>query len=91
MTAHSSAYRNARKKVLAEATRCFHCGREISALLPVGHPLKATADHLFPQVRGGPHTVENLVPCCAECNSRKGAKDVNWRTSTVPDDLAKDW
>nr|WP_243895924.1 HNH endonuclease [Paenibacillus sp. F411] len=33
-----------------------------------------TADHIFPESRGGEASLENLVTACSECNSRKGAR-----------------
>ena len=36
--------------------------------------LATTLDHVIPLSRGGPHTKDNLVPCCKSCNSKKGAK-----------------
>jgi 5-methylcytosine-specific restriction endonuclease McrA len=33
-----------------------------------------TVDHIVPLARGGYEIEDNLVPCCASCNSRKGAK-----------------
>lgn len=33
-------------------------------------------DHQIPVSRGGSDDYANLVPCCLECNSRKGAKTV---------------
>jgi 5-methylcytosine-specific restriction endonuclease McrA len=35
---------------------------------------KLTLDHIIPKSRGGGHSVENLVTCCASCNSKKGAR-----------------
>jgi 5-methylcytosine-specific restriction endonuclease McrA len=31
-------------------------------------------DHVIPLIRGGAHSIENLVPSCARCNGSKGAK-----------------
>jgi len=50
---------------------CVYCGREAQ-----------TWDHLVglvkdAQLRGYGHQVGNLVPCCRNCNSKKGSKD--WR------------
>lgn len=33
---------------------------------------KLTLDHFFPISQGGDNVLENLVPCCKSCNSRKG-------------------
>ena len=33
-----------------------------------------TVDHLTPPIRGGAHTVSNIVMACRRCNSRKGRK-----------------
>ncbi len=46
-----------------------------------GHPAE-TWDHLHSLVKkteysGYGHTIRNLVPCCRDCNSRKGGKE--WR------------
>ena len=30
-------------------------------------------DHVIPRANGGGHELDNLVACCAPCNSRKGA------------------
>jgi hypothetical protein len=41
--------------------KCVYCGSEKNLSL----------DHVIPQSRGGPHTVENLATCCKSCNSSK--------------------
>lgn len=33
-----------------------------------------TIDHVIPLSKGGSHTVDNLVPACRSCNSKKSAK-----------------
>jgi 5-methylcytosine-specific restriction endonuclease McrA len=30
-------------------------------------------DHVIPRANGGGHDLDNLVACCAPCNSRKGS------------------
>ena len=35
---------------------------------------KLTLDHVLPKSRGGKNTWENLVACCAKCNSKKDNK-----------------
>lgn len=50
--------------------RCAYCGLSSAEL---GYPLHK--DHVIPISRGDPATVdriENIVPCCKPCNSRKG-------------------
>lgn len=44
---------------------CWYC---LSKL----HPFRTfTIDHERPVSRGGPDDLDNLVPCCKSCNSRK--------------------
>lgn len=44
---------------------CIYCGRRSSDV---------TVDHFIPVSLGGPEVIQNLVACCAECNTRKGAR-----------------
>lgn len=67
-------YRRALAELLANAEACSWCHRPISTALPVGHPLKATADHYVPLSRGGTDDLGNLVPACSGCNNRRGNK-----------------
>ena len=41
---------------------CAYCGGEATQV-----------DHVISRKAGGSHDLENLVACCAPCNSRKGA------------------
>lgn len=43
---------------------CYYCG--------VGGEL--TVDHALPLSRGGTNFIDNLLPACFSCNSKKGAK-----------------
>lgn len=45
--------------------RCVWCGSDAGSL---------TVDHVIPLSNGGLHHVDNLVPACRSCNSRKGAR-----------------
>jgi hypothetical protein len=49
------------------AERCNYCGVELSTL----EAKDQTLDHVHALNNGGPHTVENIVPCCGSCNSSK--------------------
>lgn len=42
--------------------RCAYCGVR---------PRRLTQDHITPVAKGGAHTLQNVVPACALCNSRK--------------------
>ncbi len=43
---------------------CFYCRK----------PGKLTEDHLIPISRGGTDNIDNIVPACQSCNSRKNKK-----------------
>lgn len=56
--------------------RCAYCGGRAE-----------TIDHVVPRSRGGTHTWENCVACCARCNHRKADKllaDLGWPLRTMP-------
>ena len=44
---------------------CQYCGLQSRHL---------TLDHVMPRFRGGQHTWENVVSCCAPCNRRKAGR-----------------
>lgn len=44
--------------------RCAYCQERFDEL---------TRDHVIPLLKGGSHSIENIVPACQSCNSRKGA------------------
>jgi 5-methylcytosine-specific restriction endonuclease McrA len=50
-----------------ERGACFYCLRRIPARV-------LCLDHVVPRVRFGRNSYRNLVSCCLECNSRKGAR-----------------
>lgn len=49
---------------------CWYCGDKL-------HFSAMTIDHVTPRCNGGGHEMDNVVPCCKECNSLKGDLDVN--------------
>jgi 5-methylcytosine-specific restriction endonuclease McrA len=56
--------------------RCAYCGGRAE-----------TIDHVVPRSRGGPHTWQNCVACCAKCNHRKSnhlLSELGWRLRVVP-------
>lgn len=58
-----------------DRTRCGYCGGKAD-----------TIDHVVPRSRGGTHTWDNCVACCASCNHKKADKllgELGW-TLKVP-------
>ncbi len=56
--------------------RCAYCGGKGD-----------TIDHVLPKSRGGKHSWENCVACCARCNARKADRlldDLGWTLSFRP-------
>lgn len=51
---------------------CLCCGQ-------VGPYIEITADHIVPVLHGGSNDISNLQPLCRSCNSRKGAKTIDYR------------
>ena len=52
---------------LALKTFCHWCSRMLTEI-------NRTVDHVVPLIRGGSHSVENMVACCRRCNASKGVK-----------------
>lgn len=79
-----------RNAVLAEfGNTCAFC----TAPLDLSSPKSWTAAALVPAQLGGPSSVvENLVPSCRSCASRKGLRDVvswsDWQASAAPNRVA---
>jgi endonuclease I len=49
--------------IARDGHKCIYC-RAVGAL---------TVDHVVPRYEGGSHAAHNLVACCGECNSLRGA------------------
>lgn len=66
------------KLMLGREDECAYCG-SAGAL---------QWEHIVPQARGGPDTIDNLVRACSRCNQEKGARDpLRWyadRRAEVP-------
>lgn len=52
--------------------RCLACRKRL--------PL--TADHIVPLSKGGSNHISNIQPLCNRCNTRKGAKIINYKGDT---------
>lgn len=62
--------------MLRDRYRCAYCAGRAE-----------TIDHVVPRSRGGTHTWQNCVACCAKCNHRKADKllaELGWRLRVVP-------
>ena len=46
---------------------CSYCGFEMHT------PEEITADHVIPLSKGGASNRSNIVPCCRDCNVKKGS------------------
>lgn len=46
---------------------CHYCEQKF-------RPQELTLDHILPIARGGESSKKNCVPCCKECNTKKGNK-----------------
>lgn len=53
---------------------CLCCGRKEPEI-------KLTRDHVLPLRQGGTNYAENIQGLCGECNSRKGAKHIDYRSA----------
>jgi 5-methylcytosine-specific restriction endonuclease McrA len=45
---------------------------------------KLTVDHVVPLTEGGHDTLDNIVPACGSCNSRKGARSILYMLNRCP-------
>lgn len=46
---------------------CHYCGKKVGADA-------LTMDHVVPVARGGRSVKSNCVPCCKDCNNKKGVE-----------------
>ncbi len=71
--------RLSRKEVfIRDRHRCQYCSK---------HMRKLTLDHVIPRSRGGPHSWENVVSACSDCNHKKAGrtpKEANMRLLRKP-------
>ena len=79
-TAAPSAILRENKILVETECCCAYCGA-------AGH---LHWDHIIPQSRGGPDTIDNQVQACMPCNTSKGARDpFEWYGLERIDDLPR--
>lgn len=57
---------------IKQGNKCLCCGKTNT---------KLTLDHVIPISLGGENTIENAQMLCGSCNSRKGARHIDYRIS----------
>lgn len=78
MGATQTAYKNARKKILASQNICGICGQPVNKKLKWPHPLSPTVDHIRPVSKQGDAVdIGNLQLAHWICNRQKSDKLVN--------------
>jgi len=65
-------YKRNRAVILQHKPDCTYCGKPAD-----------TVDHIVAIMNGGGHDLDNLQPCCAQCNNRKGHREVAQRNQSV--------
>lgn len=50
----------------AQDHRCWYCGKRSKGRL--------TQDHIIPLIKGGSHTLHNVIGACRSCNAKKGTQ-----------------
>lgn len=56
---------------------CYYCNSEFNGFFHL--------DHKIPFSNGGPHSVDNLVPACARCNTLKQSKTAEEFAASISD------
>lgn len=58
--------------------QCPYCSRAMTST--PRRPTSKTLDHVIPLSRGGTHSADNVIVCCASCNTSKGARTLEeWK------------
>lgn len=66
--------------LLRDGPNCYYCGNYTTSIVPDGHPLLRTVEHLIPRSNGGNNQLNNLVISCFTCNNGKdGFSSTPWK------------
>lgn len=69
---NTRAFRVKRAAMIKKSPWCVYCGIQVRDDVRVGHPEKATIDHIHPRGRGGaPMDERNFAVACWKCNRTK--------------------
>jgi 5-methylcytosine-specific restriction endonuclease McrA len=61
-----------------------HCAYCLAPFDPTVRPKQVSKDHMQPLAKGGRHLIENVVPACRQCNTRKSARTLLETLSGFP-------
>lgn len=61
---------------------CWYCGIQLDKS-------NYTSDHVVSKKNGGTDSIDNLVPCCKRCNSRKGTRAIEQFREKLQLELSK--
>jgi 5-methylcytosine-specific restriction endonuclease McrA len=72
MSTRNSAKRDLHRRILRRlGADCAICHAPIDYTLPYLHPLSFVADHIIPDAKGGPDTLDNKQASHRRCNRDK--------------------
>jgi len=60
--------------------RCWYCGEKVE-IIPKdkkNQKRRYVTDHIIPRKKGGPDSLNNIVPSCASCNNTKNNHNVEY-------------
>ena len=75
--------KNVIRKFAEDSHRCCYlCGRDLD-FADDESDLSYTADHIWPHEFGGDSVIENLLPCCKDCNNAHKKNYPTWAMTNV--------
>lgn len=68
-----------KKAVIGQALRTQVFERDMYRCLRCHTHISLRVDHILPESKGGPATIDNLQTLCQSCNSWKGVRTIDFR------------